>query len=349
MPRGPIRSAATGLGDRRLALLSNAECGGERSASGAMPRTIRAAFPVRKSVSRSRASGPVPRATYDAQMEPTTLPIFELGLLLLVAALAGWLARRVPLPAIVGYLAVGLLVSPFTPGYVADHEPAPAPGRRRRRPAPVRGRHRGRRQPAPSRARRPPLGAPAPDGHHRRIATVGSRRSPACRRSAPGLSASAVALSSSVVIVNITRSRRRTTTRETEQVLLGWSVLQDVTGVALRSSCSRCSGAPPDRRSIALVGLARLRRPGGRGRPGAPAACPPAPAQRARPVPDRVGRDRACARRGRGGRRRDPARARRVRRRPGDHREPRSRRGPPPPAAVPRRLRGAVLRRDRHR
>src|SRR6266513_4178421 len=43
----------------------------------------------------------------------------------------------------------------------------------------------------------------------------------------------AVALSSSVVIVNITRSRRRTTDRPTEQALLGWSVLQDLVGVAL--------------------------------------------------------------------------------------------------------------------
>ena len=54
-------------------------------------------------------------------VETTTLPIFELGLLLLFAALAGWVARRLRLPAIVGYLAVGVLVSPFTPGYVADH------------------------------------------------------------------------------------------------------------------------------------------------------------------------------------------------------------------------------------
>jgi CPA2 family monovalent cation:H+ antiporter-2 len=33
--------------------------------------------------------------------------------------------------------------------------------------------------------------------------------------------------------VNITRSRRRTTDRETEHLLIGWSVLQDVVGVAL--------------------------------------------------------------------------------------------------------------------
>src|SRR4029079_5838497 len=61
-------------------------------------------------------------APYDDAVERTTLPIFELGVLLLVAALAGWLARRLRLPAIVGYLALGVLVSPFTPGYVADHE-----------------------------------------------------------------------------------------------------------------------------------------------------------------------------------------------------------------------------------
>src|SRR2546428_13138846 len=39
---------------------------------------------------------------------------------MLVAAIAGWLARRAGLPAVLGYLATGLLVSPFTPGYVAD-------------------------------------------------------------------------------------------------------------------------------------------------------------------------------------------------------------------------------------
>ncbi len=42
-----------------------------------------------------------------------------------------------------------------------------------------------------------------------------------------------IAMSSSVVIVNITKSRRRTTDRPTEEALLGWSALQDTTGVAL--------------------------------------------------------------------------------------------------------------------
>src|SRR5947208_2778998 len=46
--------------------------------------------------------------------------ILEIALVLLGAAGAGLLARRVGLPAVLGYLAVGLLVSPFTPGYVAE-------------------------------------------------------------------------------------------------------------------------------------------------------------------------------------------------------------------------------------
>jgi CPA2 family monovalent cation:H+ antiporter-2 len=40
-----------------------------------------------------------------------------------------------------------------------------------------------------------------------------------------------IAMSSSVVVVNITRSRRRTTDVATDEVLLGWSVLQDLVGV----------------------------------------------------------------------------------------------------------------------
>jgi len=53
-------------------------------------------------------------------VETTAPAIFEIGFVLLVAAIAGWLARRAGLPAVLGYLATGLLVSPFTPGYVAD-------------------------------------------------------------------------------------------------------------------------------------------------------------------------------------------------------------------------------------
>src|SRR5437867_13001774 len=48
------------------------------------------------------------------------LPILEIGVILLGAALVGFGFRRLGLPAVLGYLFVGLLVGPFTPGYVAD-------------------------------------------------------------------------------------------------------------------------------------------------------------------------------------------------------------------------------------
>jgi hypothetical protein len=49
-------------------------------------------------------------------------PILELGLILLAAAALGWFARRIGLPAVIGYLLLGVIVSPFTPGVVADRE-----------------------------------------------------------------------------------------------------------------------------------------------------------------------------------------------------------------------------------
>ncbi|MCI0344137.1 MAG: cation:proton antiporter, partial [Chloroflexi bacterium] len=52
-----------------------------------------------------------------------------------------------------------------------------------------------------------------------------------------------VAMSSSVVVVNITRSRRRRTDARTDQALLGWSVLQDVTGVVLTIALLAVAGA----------------------------------------------------------------------------------------------------------
>jgi CPA2 family monovalent cation:H+ antiporter-2 len=55
-------------------------------------------------------------------MSETAPIILDLGLVLLLAALFGWIARRVGLPAVVGYLLAGLAVSPFTPGYVADSD-----------------------------------------------------------------------------------------------------------------------------------------------------------------------------------------------------------------------------------
>jgi CPA2 family monovalent cation:H+ antiporter-2 len=169
--------------------------------------------------------------TTSASIE-TAPAILEIGLLLLLAVGAGWLARRVGLPAVVGYLVVGLIVSPFTPGYVAD-----------------------RRQ----------LQVLADVGVVLLLFEVGIEIDPARlvrNRSAVLWTAPAqvllttlvvggvalllgldwrgamlvglsVALSSSVVVINITRSRHRTTNRATEDALLSWSVLQDMTGVVL--------------------------------------------------------------------------------------------------------------------
>src|SRR2546426_266409 len=98
-------------------------------------------------------------------MEHTAPAILEIGAVLLVAAGAGWLARFAGVPAVVGYLAVG------------------------------------------------------------------------------------------VVIVNITRSRRRTTDPATDHALLGWSVLQDVTGVALAAVVLALGGGSDRSPVVAIAGL----------------------------------------------------------------------------------------------
>jgi CPA2 family monovalent cation:H+ antiporter-2 len=161
----------------------------------------------------------------------TAPAVLEIGMVLLFAVGAGWLARRVGVPAVLGYLAVGLVVSPFTPGYVAD---------------------------------RGQLQVLADVGVVLLLFEVGIEVNPlrlgrehrAVLLAAPtqvlittlvtgavalllGLSFGgsaliglSIALSSSVVVVNITRSRRRTTNPATEATLLSWSVMQDMFGVA---------------------------------------------------------------------------------------------------------------------
>lgn len=165
-------------------------------------------------------------------MESTAPAIFEIGFVLLFAAVAGWLARRAGLPAVLGYLAVGLVFSPFTPGYVADRHQLQIF-------ADVGvvlllfevgieldlaelQRERGRLfWAAPLQMVVTALVATAV-GLLLKLPVAGSVLLGLC-----------IALSSSVVVVNITRSRRRTTDAATDHVLLGWSVLQDVTGVTL--------------------------------------------------------------------------------------------------------------------
>lgn len=165
-------------------------------------------------------------------MDETARPILEVGAVLLAAAAAGWLARRLTLPAVIGYLAVGLLVSPFTPGYVAEHDQLILfadvgvvfllfevgievdLGRLRRDQGPLL------------------WAAPLQTVVTMAIASLAFLAA-GLGPPAAALLGLSIALSSSVVIVNITRSRRRTTDPHTERVLVGWGVLQDVTGVAI--------------------------------------------------------------------------------------------------------------------
>jgi K+:H+ antiporter len=187
-------------------------------------------------------------------VDVTARPIFELGVVLLLAVAAGWIARRLRLPAVVGYLGIGLALSPFTPGYVADR------GQLQLLAdvgvvlllfevgievdlARLRREHGGLLWAAPAQALITTLVATAA-GIAAGLPPFGA-----------GLVGLGIALSSSVVIVNITRSRRRTTTRETEEALLGWSVLQDVTGVVIAILLLATSRA--DRPiAVALGGLA---------------------------------------------------------------------------------------------
>lgn len=188
-------------------------------------------------------------------MELSAPLILDIGLVLLVAALAGWTSRRLGLPAVIGYLVVGLLVSPFTPGYVADRQQL--------------------RLLADigvvlllfevgieidlarlGREHRPILWlTPAQVAI---IALVAAGVFVAIGIPPPGaaLLGLAVALSSSVVVVNITRSRRRTTDPGTERALLGWSVLQDVVGVVLAGVLLAFQGVGERPLPLTLLGFA---------------------------------------------------------------------------------------------
>jgi monovalent cation:H+ antiporter-2, CPA2 family len=188
-------------------------------------------------------------------MELTSPGIFELGLVLLLAALAGWLARALQLPAIVGYLAVGLALSPFTPGYVAD---------------------RGQLALLAdvgvvlllfevgieidlSQLRRDhgAIGWLAP----LQVAITAAATTivlvlAGVQAAGAALVGIGLAMSSSVVIVNITRSRRRTTSPDTERALLGWSIFQDITGVTLAVIALAIAGGEDRPLGVAILGVA---------------------------------------------------------------------------------------------
>lgn len=180
--------------------------------------------------------------------------VFDIGLVLLLAGAAGFVARKLGLPAVVGYLFVGLLVSPFTPGYVASRDQIALLAdigvvlllfevgieidlRR------VRREQGSLLWMAPLQVILSTLFAAVV------LLFVGV---PLLGALLLGLG---VAMSSSVVIVNITRSRRRTTNPQTEDALLAWSVLQDIAGVALAAVVLAVYGAGERPIALAVGGL----------------------------------------------------------------------------------------------
>ncbi len=195
-------------------------------------------------------------ATYGlpGAVDATGPAILEIGVVLLLAAAMGWLARRLGLPAVVGYLAAGITVSPFTPGFVAGREQLQLLAdvgvvlllfevgieidlvRLRRE-------QRGLLWAAPAQTLASTLIAGAA-AYVAGLPLLGAALVGLC-----------VALSSSVVIVNITRSRRRTTDEPTERALLGWSVMQDVTGVVIGALLLALVTTGSRPLSIAILGL----------------------------------------------------------------------------------------------
>lgn len=192
-----------------------------------------------------------------ASVVETAPLVLDVGAVLLVAATSGYAARKVGLPAIVGYLLTGLLVSPFTPGFVADSnqialladigvvlllfEVGIEIDLRR-----IKKEHGALLWAAPAQVI---LGT-----------LIGTFVFLALDIPLYGaaLLALSLAMSSSVVIVNITRSRRRTTSVATEDALLGWSVLQDITGVALAAFVIALigdTGESPVRSVLGLIGF----------------------------------------------------------------------------------------------
>jgi CPA2 family monovalent cation:H+ antiporter-2 len=164
-------------------------------------------------------------------VDHTAPAILELGLLLFLAALAGWGARLLGLPAVIGYLAVGIIVSPFTPGYVANRDQLSILAdvgvvlllfEVGVEINPIRLVREARK-----------LLALAP----LQVLITWVLSAAAClvlglHPAGAALVGLSIAMSSSVVVVNITRSRRRTTDLRTDEVLLSWSVVQDLVGVS---------------------------------------------------------------------------------------------------------------------
>jgi monovalent cation:H+ antiporter-2, CPA2 family len=163
-------------------------------------------------------------------VDHTAPAILELGLLLFLAALAGMAARSLGLPAVLGYLAVGIIVSPFTPGYVANRDQLSLLAdvgvvlllfEVGIEINPIRLAREARK-----------LLALAPlQVLITWVVSAGACLVLGVHPAGAAMVGLSIAMSSSVVVVNITRSRRRTTDQNTDEVLLSWSVVQDLVGV----------------------------------------------------------------------------------------------------------------------
>ncbi len=189
-----------------------------------------------------------------ASVVETAPLVLDVGVVLLAAATSGLVARKVGLPAIVGYLLAGLLVSPFTPGFVANgdqlalladigvvlllFEVGIEIDLRR-----IRNEHGALLWASPLQVISGTL-IGTPVFLLLEIPLFGA-----------ALLALSLAMSSSVVIVNITRSRRRTTSVATEESLLGWSVLQDITGVTIAALIIALLGSGNESPVRAIFGL----------------------------------------------------------------------------------------------
>ncbi|MEY3279673.1 MAG: hypothetical protein RIR63_865 [Actinomycetota bacterium] len=189
-----------------------------------------------------------------ASVVETAPLVLNVGVVLTAAATMGFAARKLGLPSVIGYLATGLLVSPFTPGFVADNnqlalladigvvlllfEVGIELDLKRI-----------------SREYRALLwGVPTQMGIGMLIGTPIFLWMGIPIFGALLLSLS-IAMSSSVVIVNITRSPRRTTDTHTEEALLGWSLVQDIVGVAAAAIILTLFGSSNSSIFVAVGGL----------------------------------------------------------------------------------------------
>jgi len=189
-----------------------------------------------------------------ASVVETAPLVLNVGAVLMAAATMGFAARKVGLPSVIGYLFTGLLVSAFTPDFLAEDNQ---------------------------------IALLAEIGVVLLLFEVGieldlkriSREQKALLWGVPtqmsigvllgtpifvwfGISffgalilSLCIAMSSSVVIVNITRSPRRATNTSTEEALLGWSLMQDLVGVAFAALMLTIFGASEKSAVTAIGGL----------------------------------------------------------------------------------------------